>query len=97
MKPSELFCCKETTTFATLFFLSDITRQFIWVKYFELSSIAGPKITLKMVNLTVLLHKEFETLSLQTIYLIYILYSTLRHKSYFTVPYVTSPQDSFCL
>ena len=91
MKPSELFCFKETTFATLLFFLSDITRQFISVKYFELNSIAWPKITLKMVNLTVLLHKELETRSLLSIFFLYSLfYITSQKLIYSTLCYIAS-------
>ena len=43
VKPSELFCFKDTINLtALLLFLSGIKRQCIWVKYFELSSMAWP-------------------------------------------------------
>ena len=43
VKPSELFCFKDTINFTSLLlFLSGINRRCIWVKYFELSSIAWP-------------------------------------------------------
>ena len=43
VKPSELFCFKDTINFtALLLFLSGINRRCIWVKYFELNSIVLP-------------------------------------------------------
>ena len=43
LKPSELFCFKDTINFTSLLlFLSGINRRCIWVKYFELNSIAWP-------------------------------------------------------
>ena len=43
VKPSELFCFKDTINFTSLLlFLSGINRRCIWVKYFELNSIAWP-------------------------------------------------------
>ena len=43
VKPSELFCFKDAINFTSLLlFLSGINRRCIWVKYFELSSIAWP-------------------------------------------------------
>ena len=43
LKPSELFCFKYTINFTSLLlFLSGINRRCIWVKYFELNSIAWP-------------------------------------------------------
>ena len=47
--------------------------------------------TLKMVNLTVLLHKEFETLSLQSIFFLYSLfYITSQKLIYSTLCYIAS-------
>ena len=41
VKPSELFCFKDTINFtALLLFLSGINGRCIWVKYLELNSIA---------------------------------------------------------
>ena len=43
VKPSELFCFKDTINFTSLLlFLSGINRRCIWVKYFELNLIAWP-------------------------------------------------------
>ena len=43
VKPSELFCFKDTINFTSLLlFLSGINRRCIWVKYFELNSIVLP-------------------------------------------------------
>ena len=43
VKASELFCFKDTINFTSLLlFLSGINRRCIWVKYFELNSIAWP-------------------------------------------------------
>ena len=43
VKPSELFCFKDTINFTSLLlFLSGINRRCIWVRYFELSSTAWP-------------------------------------------------------
>ena len=43
VKPSELFCFKDTINFTSLLlFLSGINRRCIWVKYFELSSMTWP-------------------------------------------------------
>ena len=43
VKPSELFCFKDTINFTSLLlFLSGINRRCIWVKYFELNSIEWP-------------------------------------------------------
>ena len=44
-----------------------------------------------MVNKTVLLLKEYIA------DFFYILFSALRHKNCVTLPFVTSPRDSFCL
>ena len=91
MKPSELFWFKDTINFAPLLsFLSGINGQCI-CKIKFLNSVAWPKITLKIVNLTVLLHKEFEILTLHEIFFLHSLFCiTSKKLPYTTLCYVAS-------